>query len=50
MPGYLLGGRVQVAPGYSLGERFGELDLRLVKPLQGPTGLGHPAAVLLRAQ
>ena len=28
MPGYSLGGRVQVAPGYSLEERFGELDLR----------------------
>ena len=50
MPGYLLGGWVQVASGYSLGERFGELDLRSVQPLQDPTELGHLAAVLLRAQ
>ena len=50
VPGYLLGGQVQVALGYSLGERFGELDLRLVQPLQGPTELGHPAGVLLCAQ
>ena len=50
MTGYLLGGWVQVAPGYSLGERFGELDLRSVQPLQGPTELGHPAVVLLRAE
>ena len=40
MPGYSLGGRVQVAPGYSLGERFGELDLRSALPLRGPLSWG----------
>ena len=50
MRGYLLGGLVQVVPGDSRGERFGELDLRSVQPLQGPTELGHPAVVLLCAQ
>ena len=50
MPGYLLGGRVQVAPGYSLEERFGQLDLRSLQPQQGSTKLGHPAGVLLRTQ
>ena len=36
--------------GYALGERFGELDLRSVQPLQDPNELGYPAAVLFRAQ
>ena len=49
MPDYLLVCQVQVT-GYSLGEHFGELNMRSVEPLQDPTEPRHLAAVLVRTQ
>ena len=43
-------GRVQIAPGYSLGEGFGKLDLRSAQPAQCFPELGHQAPVFFRAQ